>query len=309
MSNGPLGKSFSEFLCQTKILLLHKMHFQCRMHNNDRFVHWCRFLSRFPSFNKFNTLRPRQNGRHFTYDTFKRIFLNENFGISIKISLKFVPKGPINNIPALVQIMAWRRPGDKPLSESMMVSLLTHICVTRPQWINNFSALSKHRFSIDYLEYHVYIWQVWPRLSCANTGPIWIWFKDANRHLDKNSLIEKLANGNLVTPNWLFNAIRYQCTILTIMYSRVSFPVHDSYLQIYAGPVSDQYDRIFCGSTTIHYTTSSDLIVRCVVPLMLFVLCFSVLCWGMLCCPGMGWGWGLIELRGDHLNIAMSSYQ
>ena len=34
-----------------------------------------------------------------------------------KISMKFVPKGPINNIPALVQIMAWRRPGDKPLSE------------------------------------------------------------------------------------------------------------------------------------------------------------------------------------------------
>ena len=53
--------------------------------------------------------------------------------ISIKISLKFVPNGPINNIPALVQIMAWRRPGDKPLSEPMMVSLLTHICVTRPQ--------------------------------------------------------------------------------------------------------------------------------------------------------------------------------
>ena len=45
----------------------------------------------------------------------------------IKISLKFVPKGPINNIPSLVQIMAWRRPGDKPLSEPMMASL-THIC-------------------------------------------------------------------------------------------------------------------------------------------------------------------------------------
>ena len=39
--------------------------------------------------------------------------------ISIKISLKFVFKGPIDNIPALVQIMAWRRPGDKPLSEPM----------------------------------------------------------------------------------------------------------------------------------------------------------------------------------------------
>ena len=48
-------------------------------------------------------------------------------------TLKFVPKGPINNIPALVQIMAWRRPGDKPLSEPMIVRLLTHICVTRPQ--------------------------------------------------------------------------------------------------------------------------------------------------------------------------------
>ena len=84
----------------------------------------------------FNTLRPRQNGRHFTDDTFKPIFLNENIHISIKISLKFVPKVPINNIPALVQIMAWRRPGDKPLSEPMMVCLLTHICVTRPQWVN-----------------------------------------------------------------------------------------------------------------------------------------------------------------------------
>ena len=84
----------------------------------------------------FNTLRPRQNGRHFADDTFKRIFLNENVRISIKISLKFVPKGPINSIPALVQKMAWRRPGDKPLSEPMMVSLLTHICVTRPQWVN-----------------------------------------------------------------------------------------------------------------------------------------------------------------------------
>ena len=55
-------------------------------------------------------------------------FLNKNVRISIKISLKFVPKGPINNIPALVQIMAWHRPGDKPLSEPMMVKLLTHIC-------------------------------------------------------------------------------------------------------------------------------------------------------------------------------------
>ena len=43
--------------------------------------------------------------------------------------------GPINNIPAFVKIMAWRRPGDKPLSEPMMVILPTHICVTRPQCV------------------------------------------------------------------------------------------------------------------------------------------------------------------------------
>ena len=86
-----------------------------------------------------NTLRPRPNGRHFADDIFKCIFLNENVWIPIEISLKFVPKGPINNIPALVQIMAWRRLGDKPLSEPMMVSLITHICVTRPQWVKQWS--------------------------------------------------------------------------------------------------------------------------------------------------------------------------
>ena len=53
-----------------------------------------------------------------------------------EISPKFVPKAPINNIPLLVQMMAWRRPGDKPSSEPMMVSLLTHMCVTRLQWVN-----------------------------------------------------------------------------------------------------------------------------------------------------------------------------
>ena len=52
---------------------------------------------------QFNTLRPRQNG-----GIFKCIFLNQYIWISIKIPLKFVPKGPTNTIPALVQIMAWR---------------------------------------------------------------------------------------------------------------------------------------------------------------------------------------------------------
>ena len=82
-----------------------------------------------------NTLRPRQDGPHFPDDNFKWIFLNENEWISVKMLLKFVPRGPINKIRALVQIMAWRRSGDKPLSESVMASSPTHICVTRPQWV------------------------------------------------------------------------------------------------------------------------------------------------------------------------------
>ena len=56
-----------------------------------------------------NPLRPRQNGRRLADDTLNRIFWNENVRISITISLKFAPKGPINKIPALVQMMAWRR--------------------------------------------------------------------------------------------------------------------------------------------------------------------------------------------------------
>ena len=53
--------------------------------------------------------------------------------IMIKISLKFVDKGLINSFSVFDQRMALRRPGDKPLSEPMMVSLLTHLYVTRPQ--------------------------------------------------------------------------------------------------------------------------------------------------------------------------------
>ena len=88
-----------------------------------------------------NTLRLRRNGQYCPGEIFKCIFLNENIWISIHISLKFVPKGQIDNIPALVQMMAWRRSGDKPLCEPMVVSLLTHICVTQPQWVNRMLVL------------------------------------------------------------------------------------------------------------------------------------------------------------------------
>ena len=85
-----------------------------------------------------NTLRPRQNRNHFPDNSFRWIFLNENVWNFIKISLKFGPKGSINNISALVQIMVWRLVGTKPLSEPMMVSLLKHLCVTWPQWVKSY---------------------------------------------------------------------------------------------------------------------------------------------------------------------------
>ena len=69
---------------------------------------------------KINSSPPGQNGRHFTDDIFRCVFVTEKFCILIKISLKFVPRGPNDNNPALVKIMAWRGIGDKPLSEPML---------------------------------------------------------------------------------------------------------------------------------------------------------------------------------------------
>ena len=63
-----------------------------------------------------NTLRSKQNGRRFSDDNSKSILLNE-ICISIQIPLKYVSNGPLDNKPAVVQIMAGRRSGDKSLSE------------------------------------------------------------------------------------------------------------------------------------------------------------------------------------------------
>ena len=117
-----------------------------RFLSGTRPQYWQWWWAKFIQFYKFTlahtqstwileTLRPRQKDCHFADDIFKCIFENENEWISPGISLTFVPKVRINNIPALVHIMVWRRPGDKPLSEPMMIILLTHICVTRPQWV------------------------------------------------------------------------------------------------------------------------------------------------------------------------------
>ena len=86
----------------------------------------------------WTTMTPcdRRKDHHHFPDMFKCIFVKENIWITIKISRKFDSKGSINNIPASVQIMAWHWSGDKPLSGPILVSLLTHICTTRPVWVN-----------------------------------------------------------------------------------------------------------------------------------------------------------------------------
>ena len=64
-------------------------------------------------------------------DNFKCIFLNENNKIPIRVWLKFVARSPTDNKPALVQVMAWHRTSNKPLTEPM----LTHFtdAYMRPQ--------------------------------------------------------------------------------------------------------------------------------------------------------------------------------
>ena len=85
-------------------------------------------------------------------------FLNANVWMSLKISLKLVP--------ALVQIMVWRRPGDKQLSEPMMVSLLTHIFVTRSQWVKrNYFIVLMRLFFLAAWWVAYFRWTATPRTS------------------------------------------------------------------------------------------------------------------------------------------------
>ena len=67
----------------------------------------------------YNNLTPPPPGRHFVRRHYRMIFLSENDIIPIRISLKFVLRSPIDNKSALVQVMARRRTGDKPLPDPM----------------------------------------------------------------------------------------------------------------------------------------------------------------------------------------------
>ena len=102
-------------------------------------------------FNNINSSPPGQNGYHFTDNLFKLIFVNENVRISIWISLKFVPKGPIDNKSALVKVMAWCWTGGEPLPDQYCPSSLTDICSTRGRWVK-WRWIYAHIFIHEYSE-------------------------------------------------------------------------------------------------------------------------------------------------------------
>ena len=79
-------------------------------------------------------ISPGQNGRHVADDIFKCIFMNEKFWIWIWFFLKFVPKGPIENKWALVQVMAWYQTGDKPLPEVILTQFTD---AYQGKWVNS----------------------------------------------------------------------------------------------------------------------------------------------------------------------------
>ena len=84
-----------------------------------------------------NTARPRRNRRLFPDDILIAFSWTKMFKLRLIFYWSLFPEGPINEFTALVQIMVCRRPGEKPLSEPWMVSLLTHICVAQPQWVKS----------------------------------------------------------------------------------------------------------------------------------------------------------------------------
>ena len=125
---------------------------------------------------RLNTLSSRRHFRHFADDILKYSSLFRNVWISLKISLRVIPKVRFSNIAALVLTMACRRPSDNQLFELMMVSLLTHVCAPWPQWVD-ITLLNWYR------RFHIYLWMTTRSLLLFEGYPIiisssavWLWW-------------------------------------------------------------------------------------------------------------------------------------
>ena len=92
-----------------------------------------------------------KNGPHFANEIFKLNFLYEGCGTLTQISMKFVPMGPVDNILALVQKMAWRRIGAPIYIRTNYGLVYGHFCVTKRCFFfhNNQRDLAKFRGTLS----------------------------------------------------------------------------------------------------------------------------------------------------------------
>ena len=131
-----------------------------------------------------NSFLPGQNGRHFVDHIFRCICVNEKFCILIKISLKFVPKGPIDNKPALVKIMAWRQPGDKQLLEPMLIGFTDAYMRHWGKWI--YPVAHGRCGDIKCVIFH-------PICGTDISSKISLWWMLQNHFDDKSTLLQVMA--------------------------------------------------------------------------------------------------------------------
>ena len=186
--------------------------------------------------------------------------MNENILISINISLKFVPNGPINNIPALVQVMVWRRPGDNPLSEPTMVNLLTHICVTRPQCNERNENKSSQM----------------PAVTMANQLVMWL-VKQHPRHWKRKIAV----TGRTGAVNYLFNDAEM---VENVVNSLGVFHIN-------------MWHNTILSRSLTHCATQSVPVIRS--SSCLFCRAFGVLTFRWRCCPLQCWASRGFQIAGN----------
>ena len=162
------------------------------------------------------------------HEIFTCFFLNENVWISITISLKFVSKGTINDIPALFQIMAWHRPDDKPLSGAIVIILLMHICITRPQRV--YQVFCKHAI----------MWQKWtwiePSLQSHNA---------LHKYPTMHHFVTQMCTHAHFCYKMMHCGIRNWCTVGSVTLIYVLMPAASTRFQ----PCSGNYILFFKGET------------------------------------------------------------
>ena len=111
----PLGTNSNEMLIEIQTFSFIKIHLKM---SSGKWWPFCLGLNVL-----INSSPHGQMAAILADDTFLCILLNENDRIPIQISRRFVPRSPIDNKPALVHVMAWRRTGGKPLSEPILIQI------------------------------------------------------------------------------------------------------------------------------------------------------------------------------------------